>query len=174
MPCNKFLSIKFLSISSSAQCKIFSIYWINEQKCQKYTKRIAYYLFFHMSIFFLNFLNAIINIILGNLNTSTWSLSFTMSVPFDKTCVWGWLLTSFIEINTAISYSFCMVSITSYFICCCFYIEALCEHFDALIKLSGNEVERIREKNQQITGKFYLKAHNQLSEAVKLHVKIFE
>lgn len=123
-----------------------------------------------MSIFLSNFSNAIISIFMGDRNTSEWSLSFTMSIPFvDKTRIVGWLMTSFLEINIAISYSIVMVSITSYFICCCFYIETLCEHFAALI--SRNEVERTHEKNQQ---KSSGNPQQQFSDAVKLHVKIFE
>lgn len=67
-----------------------------------------------------------------------------------------------------------MVSITSYFISCCIYIDALCKHFKSIadsvdiLDAYGNDgfSNGNRQYRAQIKEKF--------SQLVEIHVKIFE
>lgn len=98
-----------------------------------------------------------------------------MSVPFDKTAVWGWFLLWFLQINTAFSYCLATILPTSYFMICCLYINALCDHFDLIIRLIGENVKETRTETNSLKKQiFYRKINNDLISAVKHHSKILE
>lgn len=138
--------------------EIHGIYWANEQKCRKVTDLLIKYIFFNQMTFAAALLYAFYNISTGNMDTSTWFLPFSMDVPFSTESFVGWLILWFIQFNMSLAYITCMVTITTYFICCCFYIETICDHFDSMI-------QRKEDK---------LQYNEHLNEAVKLHMDLYE
>lgn len=115
--------------------------------------------------------HTICRIYIGRFNTSSWPHLFNFAVPFDARSVLGWYLLWFIQFNVDFLHVFCMVFISSYFICCCYYVEGICEHFNFVMQsikraVDENDVEKTAEKCQKIRQK--------ITEAVKIHVEIFQ
>lgn len=153
---------------------MFNIYWRIEQKCRKCTKLIAFY---PLNLMFLAaVLYSIYCISIGNLDTSTWILPYTLSVPFNTRSIHGWYALWFIQTQIGISYSAVLVTISTYFVCCCFYIVGLCENFDYLIntleesdEASNGQTENAMSNKQRIR---IMKVN--FSKSVIIHNKIFE
>lgn len=152
---------------------VFSMYWRVEQKCRKYTKIIGCYPLKLM--FVASFIYSIVCISRGNRDTSTWILPYTLSVPFDTRSIFGWYCLWFIESNIGVTYAFIMITISTYFVCCCFYIGCICDHFDFLIYSLNEHVEKIRtEENFFKFRHKYRQMKDKLAQAITIHTKLFE
>lgn len=154
---------------------MYDIYWKNEQKCRKYTKIIAYYVFFNQTAYMMVLISPIYSIAIGNINPSNWKLMYDLILPFDKSQLFGWFVHYFAQFNVGLTYSLILVSVTSYFVCCCFYIDSTCEHFDILINSIRNSIQfnDTEDETMKVSAN-WRKVKQQLSEAVNLHVDIFE
>ena len=151
------------------------IYWRCEQKCRKHTQRLSYYVFFHTLLFPIALIHAFVCIASGNYDTSLWLLGFDVVVPYDQTRIWGWFVTWFIQLSMAFSYALCMTTVTSFIVSGCYYIYAMCDHFNVLMNSVGRAVERIRtEVNPRKIRKTRQLINTQLSNAIKVQVKIYE
>lgn len=160
---------------SEQESGIVDIYWSAERKCRKYTRRISSYFFVNESIFLTAPLFGLVNIIMGNLDVSTWALPMDLSVPFDTNTVWGWLLSWFFQFNISICYVSCTITITTYFVCCCIYIDAICEHFSFVYDCAMENVERNRhETDPQACERRQLLICADMNKAAEIHAKIFE
>lgn len=124
-----------------------NIYWQCEQKCRKLTIRFGYFVFFHMSALTIVFFYALVCIALGRYDTTSWFLPFFMSLPFDRTKVSGWFMTWIIQFSDAFAYILALTSITSYFVSCCYYINAMRDHLNILINSITTDVERLQMEN---------------------------
>lgn len=150
-----------------------SIYWECEKKSRKYTKRFGYFVIFHTSTFTIVLIYAFICIVFGRYDTSSWYLSLYMAFPFDDTTIWGWLMAWTIQFSAALCYALCMTSITSYFVSCCYYIDAMFDHFNFMINSVSKDVERMRtEKNPRKINKIHQQIITKLRNAIKFHNKI--
>lgn len=115
------------------------------------------------------------NIFTGNLDVSTWALPMDLSVPFDTNTLWGWYLMWFFQFNISICYVSCTITITTYFVCCCIYIGAICEHFRFVYDSIMENVEKNHnENNPQIHERTQWLINEKMSKAVEIHAKIFE
>lgn len=167
--------MKVIFFSPSGRGKVYDIYWKNEQKCRKYTKIIAYYVFFNQTAYMMVLISPIYSIAIGNINPSDWKLMYDLILPFDKNQLWGWFLHYFAQFNVGLTYSLILVSVTSYFVCCSFYIDSTCEHFDILINSIRNSIQfnDTEDETMKVSANWN-KVRQQLSEAINLHVDIFE
>lgn len=148
---------------------------MNEEKCRKYTKIIFYYVFCNQAAYVSNLIPPFFSLLHGNYETSGWGLMYDLVLPFDKTKIWGWFMTWFTQFNVGFSYSLVLVSITSYFVCCCFYMAAICDHFDYLMETIKKDMECCEGQSNAIgNAQNRLKIKKQLSDAIDLHVSIFE
>lgn len=153
--------------------EILKIYWKTEEKCRKVTKLMPCYPLILM--FVAAVIYSIYCMLTGNRDTTTWILPYRMIVPFDTVSIHGWYLLWFIQSNVGFSYSVVMVTISSYFACCCFYIQTLCDHFEYLIDSLKNIVEENPAKgNVSLSERKRLKMKETLSQAVCIHIKTFE
>lgn len=152
------------TISLADDDEIYKMYWKNEQKCRKFTKIMTYYVLLHQSIVMACLFYSIYCITVGNLDTSTWVIAFNIVVPFDTQSLFGWYLQWLIQLSMSISYVLSVVSVTSYFVCCCFYIQTICDHFDMLVKSIEQKDGEIGERTQE----------KKIIEAIEIHVKVFE
>lgn len=143
---------------------ILEMYWTNEQKCRKFTKILSYYVFAHQSIVMASLFYSFYCICVGNLNTTTWVLAFNIVVPFNTEYLLGWYLQWLIQLSMSISYVLSVVSVTSFFVCCCFYIQAICNHFKLLINSIEQNDGQCDERNQE----------KKITNAIEIHVKAFE
>lgn len=158
---------------SDSKIEVFSIYWNVEQKCRKYTKIIGCYPLKLM--FVAAFIYSIVCIMNGNRNTSTWILPYTISVWFDTSTIHGWYLLWVIETHIGFTYASICITISSYFVCCCFYIAGICEHFDMLIYSLNEDVKLMRiEKSKSKYQHMYKKMKVKLARTITIHVKMFE
>lgn len=149
------------------------IYWKYEQKCRKYTIHMIRYVFCHQQTLVVALVHSIYCICTGNLETSTWGLPFYMAVPFDTARIFNWFILWFFQFNTIFSYSLPMSSTTLYFVCCCLYIAAACDHFKFVIHSVNESVKKYRNMPQN-----YVEMHRRItqniSQAIDIHSKIYE
>ena len=128
--------------------------------------------------FLIPFFTSIYNICIGNLDTSTWELTFKTAVPFSTEPIWGWYILCFFQFLMPLSYSMCTLATTSYFISGCFYIDAVCNHFDALIDSLKEDIEPSdgtnRSKPIKVNQKMYGKFKEKLRSSVEVHMKSYE
>lgn len=111
----------------------------------------------------------------GNRDTSTWILPYTISVPFDTKTIQGWYMLWVIHTNIGVTYDAIMINISSFFVCCCFYIAGICEHFDWVINSLNDDVTFIRsEKNSADIQKRHIAMKKKLAKSVKIHIHLFE
>lgn len=98
-----------------------------------------------------------------------------LSAPFDTNTIFGWYLMWFFQFNISICYVSCIITITTYFVCCCIYIGALCEHFGFLYKRVTESVEKNRHETNTIqANKMEQEIKQQMSKVVIIHAKIYE
>lgn len=154
---------------------MFEIFWKTEQKCRKFTDWLTKYVFFNQTAFLGHLLNSIYSICIGNYDTTTWPQSFKIFTPFNTGTISGWYFMWLIQFNVGVAYAICSISITSYFVCCCYYIGAICDRFDFHIK----SVEKCAELLLKITnpveyGKIFERIKSNISQAIETHVQVFQ
>lgn len=157
----------FILFVSVADEGISAIYWKNEQKCRQFTSGMISIVFFQQTTFFGSFVYSIYCVWNGDYDTSKWILLFNLIVSFETSTLWGWYLIWFIQVNMAVIYVLGMITTTSYFVCSCFYIEAICDHFAQLLHSTSNVIKRNKSQRN-------LKTREKLFHAIKIHAKIFE
>lgn len=107
-------------------------------------------------------------------------LAFKIVVPFNTERILGWYSLYVIELFMGISYSWCMLATTSYFISGCFYIDAICENFDALIDSIKEDMQlKVEPKGSQSNEspkktENHAKLKDKLRKAVEINVKSYE
>lgn len=154
---------------------IFDIYWNIEKKCRKYTTIFTFYILWNETSFVASLFYSFYCVWCGNYDTSTWPLPFNILVPFDTTSLWGWYLLWFVQFSMGLSYTGCLTAITSYFMSCCLYICAICDHFDFLCDSIMNDVDRNRiEKDQQKYRVRHQQIEEKIGRMIKVHDKIYE
>lgn len=135
------------------------MYWKTEQKCRQFTRYMSYFIYVDQLIPIAALFYSFYCIYAGSRDTSTWILAFNILVPFDTQNLFGWYLKWFICLTMSISYASAVTLITSYFVSCCLYIQAICNHFNMLNSLTEQNAESIRKN---------------LTQAVNIHVTTFE
>lgn len=136
---------------------------------------IGLYVVFHTLEFLIVIFYVIGCVFVGDYDTSSWHLSFKMSLPLDLTNAWSWLAAWFLEFNIAFSYSLCMTADTTYFMCVCLYISTMCDHFGLLMLSAKQNIEQNQtEDNLQKYQQNHLQALQYLTKAIQIHVQVFE
>lgn len=152
--------------------EVIDIYWAVELKCRRYTSIMIVYVCIQMIVIFVSaFIQSIYCIFVGNRDPTTWNLPLYISLPLDTTHIFGWYVALFIEVNMDIAYNTGLTATTLYMMCCCIYIEAICDH--TILKLnttrpthqatSRSNNERLQQKNASI-----------ISKAVQMHIQATE
>lgn len=151
------------------------LYWKNEQKCRRYTLVVGLYVVFHTLEFVIVVFYVVSRMWVGDYDTSTWHLSFKMSLPFDLTKPSGWWQAWFLEFNIAFSYSLCMTADTTYFVCVCLYVCTMCDHVGLLMQTTAKLIERHQtEKNVYKLHRYQLQAVQTITKAVQINVRLVE
>lgn len=160
-------------IFSDKEGRIFNIYLKTEKRCRKITKLMACYP--AMLMFTGALLYSVYCLLTGNRDTSTWILPYKMAMPFNTESIVGWYLLWLVQANVGLAYTFIMVTITSYFVCNCFYVMALADHFIHLIHSSKGDIEFDRNEGNMVSRqKIHRKMKDVLSQAISIHIKAFE
>lgn len=112
---------------------------------------------------------------MGSFDPSTLPLPYYMVVPFDDTTIWGWYLLWFIQCVMSFNYSMGVISTTSYFLCCCIYIDTMQKHIALLFATLKDNVDQIKNlKRQTAYRKLRQDIQGYLHQAIDLHVHILE
>lgn len=128
-------------------------------------------------IFLLSVIHSVICMWHGNFDTSTWFLSIQMSVPFDTSSIFGWYMKWVLQACGGFVYNTSIPALVPYFVCCCFYIGACCEHFRIKYEQFDANIANHNEKQggkfkegkvDRIEGNFLM----QFSDLVRFHVEI--
>lgn len=146
-----------------------------EERCRKYTKRIASYVLFNELPLFPSLFHSFYCLAIGNHETSTWTPPAPVSVPFDTTHIWRWYIQWILFVNVYFVYIYIAALISSSFICFCLYICAICDHFKLMIQslqkiIATNRVEKNPKKSQKLN-KLIVET---LCKAVEIEVKALE
>lgn len=156
--------------------KLLNNYWKIEQKCRQYTKYTFIYNYYQNSIFVICFIYATFRIwSLGDEDASAFYLPYILSVPFNSQTLLGWHLELIVQFNGGISYSLPLVTATCYFVCCNFYVGAICDHFDMILNSIEKNVVKLRnETNTNNRQKIQGKIDKKTIKLVDIHNEIFE
>lgn len=114
---------------------------------------------------------SILSMLNGDFDTSKWLLAW--SVPFDTQhlTVLEWYLLWFAQFGFGLAYSSSALTVTSYFVCGCFYIGGLCEHFEFLI---NSTTEDLHVANSGWSSERIGRIRMKLCKAIDVHEKIYE
>lgn len=152
-----------------------NIHWNNELKCRKFTRLMSNFIIANEAVLTLSVIYSTVCVLFGEYDTSNWVLQFPMKTPFDGDTVIGWYFIWCIQFILSLIYSVCMVTVTTFFVCCCFYTASLCDHFEELCRLISSDAEQMKiRKTERKVENVNLKLDKRLCEAVDLHVTIFE
>lgn len=153
------------------------MYWNVEQKCRRFNKIMGTYVILVQAVSVIAVLFSIYCVIVGNFDTSTYYLPLRIAPPFNIDSLFGWYLFLLVQLCLLTSYIFAVVPVITYFVCCCYYLNALCDHFEFLISLVQSEVEQMNSKRPNEQAKINehaLNARKFLCNAIDHHNKIHE
>lgn len=150
------------------------MYWLIELKCRKFIRTMLYYIAFHEWTFVAALIYAIYSICTGNTDTSTWNLPLNLIVPFNTQPIWGWYLKWFFELSSGFAYALCNIIPTTYFVCSCLYIVAICNHFEMVIESIGHEVGPIQNEESQENHQEKAFVQENLLKSIHIHVNVLE
>lgn len=144
-------------------------------KCRRLIKRFLCYGCIHLSSFLPVLISVFIDMFNGEFDGSAYNLPFNVIVPFNMESVWGWLLTWFLQLNESFKYNVQMITTTTQFVCFCYYIVTMCNHFNLLIDSIRFDSQQIQtEKNVQNRQQMWFGAKAKLQRAIEMHVDIYE
>lgn len=157
------------------ESEVYEIYAECEKKAQRTQKLIYIYLLSELTVYSICLINSFYCIYTGNYDTSTWTTTYNLVLPFDTDAIWRWYFMWFGRFNMGMTYTACTTSITSYFVACCLYICAMCDHFGVMMRSSSDYVRNLKdeEEDSHIYKRMTQKFKKKLSESIDIHVKIF-
>lgn len=128
-----------------------------------------------LSGFLIAFFYPIYCICVGNFDTSTYYLPLKLAPPFNIDSVHRWYLFWALQVLMNLVYGCGTTVVTAYFVCCCFYLGAYCDHFDYLVTLIDAEFDQNQSKsNEQVNCRNPLNALKLYSNMIDHHNKIYE
>lgn len=165
-----------LHFSAADDKKVTFIYWNVEKKCHRFMKRLSPFVVIQQTGYCFALLYSIYNVCVSNFDTSTYFLPLRLATPFNTDTVFKFYLFLMVHLSIGYSYLFCAIPTISYFVCWCFYLNGLVDHFDYLFGLLNAEFEENEdEPNDRATAyENSLRARKLLSNAIDLHNKIYE
>lgn len=111
----------------------------------------------------------------GNFDVSTWPKVFNLRIPLDSTKILGWYFQSILMYSSSSAYILCLTSATTYFVCSCIYICAICDHFSLLMRQMNKCFEQNQlEKNPRKHEMNNHRIKKQIHQAIDVHLKIHE
>lgn len=162
---NSLYMIIFGYFAAIKERTVASIYWAAERKCRQFAKPMLAFVLFEKTAYAFALLFSIYCICVGNFDTSTYYLPLRLAPPFSIDSIIGWHLFWAIEFACGVAYLCGTVVVTMSFVCFCFYLEALCDHFESLME--SIDAEFCQNSNS-------LDARKILIKAVDHHNKIYE
>lgn len=132
------------------------------------TKFIILVQFTHI-LALINSFNCINN---GNFDSSTWPLAFSSANPLQIHNTFEWFCMWFIQYNISLAYAIATSLTSSYFVCCCLYIIAICDHFNLLVHSIQPNIASNRPNS---TGtRTHLETEAKFKRVIEVHAEIIE
>ncbi|XP_055304812.1 odorant receptor 67a-like [Sitodiplosis mosellana] len=155
---------------------VAELYWNTERKCRQYTKTMVYsYVMFIEGLLLTKFVQSIYFVFLANSDPTSIALPYYMVVPFDTTTLCGWYLLWFIQCVMSFNYSMGVISTTSFFLCCCIYIDSIRKHMELIFASLKQNIDQIRQvKKRTAYHKLRRDIQENLHQAIDLHVKVID
>lgn len=151
------------------------MYWQSEIKCQKLTRLIACYVHGEQTMYLISILTSVYSLAVGNYDTSTWLSTYSLVLPFSADSVIGWYMRYIIQCNMGFCYASSMVPVTCFFVSCCVYMIAICDHFSLMIGSTNEEVEQIHTSTNSLEyRRRCLELEKTIFRSIQLHTKLFE
>lgn len=171
-----FLNFRFVRIlDDKTDGQAYNLYWTCETKCRQAIQRFLCYGCFHLPTFIPILILVLFDIFNGEFDGSAYNFPFNTSVPFDAESILGWLFIYLYQLSECASYFIGMMAPTSCFICCCWYVIAMCKQFEQLIESIRFLSRQTKiEKNSRNRQRLWLNAKGKLQQAIELHVDIYE
>lgn len=112
----------------------------------------------------------------GNFDTSTYYLPLRLASPFEIDSLFKWYVFWAIQVISAVAYLGGTIIVAVYFVCCCFYLHALCDHFDCLIESIDDELGQKQDASNQrtIACKSLVNARKLIWDTIDHHSRIYE
>lgn len=153
-----------------------SIYWNAERKSQHFTRKLASFLLFQQISFVIALVLSIYSVCMGNFNTKTYILPLRVAAPFPIDTVFAWYSFYLMQWIFGVTYMFVFIPVTSYFVCNCIYLNALCDHFDFIIKCVNAEFYEWQSDSNEINlfRRNSICAKKLFNHAIDHHVKMME
>lgn len=126
-------------------------------------------------MYLISFMTSVYSLAVGNYDTSTWLSTYSLVLPFSAESVVGWYARYIIQSNMGFTYASSMVPVTCFFVSCCVYIGAICEHFNQCIQATSDDADEIQMAKD--SRKYKLLCHKleeKICRSIKLHTKLFE
>lgn len=108
-------------------------------------------------------------------------LSLPWGAPFNPENYFQWFLLWFIQCSYGVAYSGGTLTVTAFFIGCCYYLQGLCNQFSFLIESIENELTPSPcQENEESSGnsenseKAFLKMKLKLYKSIDVHSSMFE
>lgn len=113
---------------------------------------------------------------IGNFDTATWPTVFQMPIPIDTTSIFGWYLVYTGDTIMDIIFMLGNILATTYFVSCCFYIDAICDHFEFCIASIQTNLDGRHESlpDVQMTKKIDTEIMDRINQAIRIHYEILE
>lgn len=107
----------------------------------------------------------------GNLDTNTWFFATKLSVPFSTSSVFGWYMLVTWQTFSATTFLFVLTAIITYLLSCCFYVQALRDHFKSTFdKIDTKIVADATASTDEVNTETLVA----LEKVVSFHVKSME
>lgn len=136
--------------------------------CQRFAEQMLVFVLSQRSVFLFALFFSIYCICVGNFDASTYYLPMRFLPPYHIDTLLGWYPFWALQFICSISYLCGTVVVTMYFVSCCYYLGALCNHFDYHLELVDAEFEK--NSNPINARKTLINAidhHNVIYECVK-------
>lgn len=157
---NKTNSRNPFDFSAIKHKRLASIYWSAEEKCRRFAKQMIAFVLFQQTAYVSALFMSVYCICVGNFDTSTYYLPLHLAPPFQIDALYKWYLFWAIQVISAVAYLGGTIIVAVYFVCCCFYLHALCDHFDHLI--------------ETVDGENSINARRVICDAIDHHNKIYK
>lgn len=157
-----------------------NVYWNAEKLGRKITKSISTFVIVYDQLaYVVGFFYSIYFILTGQFDTTAWPMWFELPVPFDTTLIWGWYLYLLAIAIFDLMYMLCMISVSTYFMSCCCYLEAMCKHIDCIVhsvqlKFDKYNNEIDSRKRKVFQDEIPIKLQTAMLKLIKIHIEINE
>lgn len=147
-----------------------------EQKCYQYINKLWIFVVCESFSIVFTFFFSFYLIWTGNVDTSTYFLPLRLAPPFSTGTLLGWYSFWLYQFLDIVAFLGATIGTALHFGGYCFYLHALCDHFDYLIQSTDDEFAQNQDSRprEESARERSLIARKNLSNAIEQHNTIYE